>query len=183
MSGPGQGNAHASGGLLTAPRPSAPYQRAAPRYKGFCEIAISPFDTSQLVHASDGDRRSQKHDVVRLPPPEHVSDASWIRHTTNVRLISGCTVLMERDIASNVDHMHMLQVPQQHAFVFAISNSPTPLSNRSGVHAATRAQTSFSLNSCRPPSNAARHRRSGIPSLAARIPSRHAPSFQRRRLI
>ena len=110
MSDPGLGGALASGGLPSASRPSAPSQRPVPKHKGFCEIAISPFDPAQLVHASDSDKRAHPHDVVRLPSPSIASDQGWIRQNTSVRLSSGCAVIVEREFTSNVDLMHMLQV-------------------------------------------------------------------------
>jgi hypothetical protein len=122
MSASVQGSTLASGTFSAASRPSNPSQRPAPKNKGFCEIAVSPFDPSQLVHASDSDKRSQKHDVVRLPAPSHVADAGWIRHNTNVRLSSGCAVIMERDVSSDVDLMHMLQVGHNFICVRAISS-------------------------------------------------------------
>jgi hypothetical protein len=188
MSVPVQGKAPPSDSLSVPSRPSAPSQRPVPKYKGFCEIAISPFDSSHSAHANDADKRSQKHDVIKLPSPSHVSDAGWIRQNTSVRLSSGCTVIMERDDASNVDLMHMLQVGFNLTFGRPISNSPThphlpsPL-HFSGVRAETRAPIFCSLNSYLLPSTTAHHLFSGTRSSAALIPSRHALSFLRRRSL
>jgi hypothetical protein len=81
--------------------------------KGFCEIAVSPFDPAQLVHGGGDDKRAANHDELILPssvslptPPE--SNTDWIRQTASVRLSSGCAVVVAPE--SGVPLMHILQV-------------------------------------------------------------------------
>jgi hypothetical protein len=84
-------------------------QPSQSKRKGYCEIAISPFDHAQLVHARGDGRSSQSH-VVMLPSP--AGNPNWIRQTASVRLSSGCAVIVAPEEISGVPLMHMLQVIQ-----------------------------------------------------------------------
>lgn len=91
------------------------------RRRGYSEIAISPFDPAQLVHASGSDRNAQSRDLVILPSP--ASNAEWIRQTASVRLSSGCAVTVALESTSAVPLMHMLQV---NLILFFINAYPSP---------------------------------------------------------
>ena len=113
--------------------------------KGFCEIAVSPFDPAQLVHGGGDDKRAANHDELILPssvslptPPE--SNTDWIRQTASVRLSSGCAVVVAPE--SGVPLMHILQVHlNDHCMSFLFFNLLSP--SCSGAPVATRVPISF----------------------------------------
>jgi hypothetical protein len=98
--------------------------------KGFCEIAVSPFDPAHLVHTGGDDRRAPNHDELILGalPPTLGSNAEWIGQTASVRLSSGCAVIVAPE--SGVPLMHMLQVCLNDIYcsmhVLLISHHPPP---------------------------------------------------------
>jgi hypothetical protein len=93
------------------------------RRKKFCEIAISPFKSSHKEN--EGQTR-----VISLPA--HEGGAMWLKwQSVSVRLSSGCAVIMEREVESEVDLMHMLQVIATLALAlppgpFSLANSTLP---------------------------------------------------------
>jgi hypothetical protein len=103
-------------GMAGAARLRAPPQRHGPKPLGYSEIAISPFNPDQLVHASDSHCMVQRNDVVTLASPEQ--NPGWLRQTASVRLSSGCAVVMEREDSSQVELMHMLQVIAARPFTY-----------------------------------------------------------------
>ncbi len=141
------------------------------RRRGYSEIAISPFDPAQLVHASGSDRNAQSRDLVMLPSP--ASNAEWIRQTASVRLSSGCAVTVALESTSAVPLMHMLQVNLILFFHRCISFTLPPSLLRSGALAAASVSISFSRSLCLNPSEAPQSS-SGTRRSEARIPLWHA---------
>ena len=122
-------------------------QPSQSKRKGYCEIAISPFDHAQLVHARGDGRPSQSH-VVMLPSP--AGNPNWIRQTASVRLSSGCAVIVAPEETSGVPLMHMLQVVRICVCYFDYHYPRASLCAiappRSGVLAATLEPTSLLPN-------------------------------------
>ena len=112
--------------------------------KGFCEIAVSPFDPAHLVHTGGDDRRAPNHDELILGalPPTLGSNAEWIGQTASVRLSSGCAVIVAPE--AGVPLMHMLQVCLNDIscsmYVLLISHHPSPLPCAGGAEGARLAR-------------------------------------------